>query len=73
MERKIGEIFKYKGVSIKCVKSEKHDNCNKCYFKRTFACSKHSIVGFCGDVFRSDHTEVHFVIAHPSIIEVDDE
>jgi len=34
MERKIGEIFKYKGVSIKCVKSEKHDNCNKCYFKR---------------------------------------
>lgn len=72
MERKIGEIFKYKDVSIKCVKSQKHDNCDKCYFKRDIGCSKHSVVGFCGDVFRSDHTEVHFVIAHSTFIEVDE-
>ncbi|HPB34534.1 MAG TPA: hypothetical protein PLW61_07205 [Caldisericia bacterium] len=40
---------------------------------KSFGCSKNSIVGFCNDMFRSDHTEVHFVIAQPSIIEVDDE
>ena len=73
MERKIGEIFKYNGISMKCVKSEKFDNCRKCYFMGDIGCSKHSVVGFCGDVFRSDHTEVHFVIAHSTFIEVDDE
>jgi len=73
MERKIGEIFKYKNISIKCVKSEKFDNCDKCYFKRDIGCGRHSVAGFCGELFRSDHTEVHFVIAHSTFIEVDDE
>lgn len=73
MERKIGERFKYEDVSIKCVKSQVHDNCDKCYFKRDIGCTdKHSVVGSCSKLFRRDHTEVHFVIAHSTFIEADE-
>lgn len=57
MERKIGEVFDYKGVKLKVVESD--DYCSECYFNLSYAqCTKPKNVDKCYN--RSDGKKVIF-------------
>ena len=59
MERKIGEIFEYKGEWLQCVEQpEKYDKtvCTLCAFQGTENCD----IDECSDSFRSDKQDVIF-------------
>ena len=58
MERKIGEIFDYKGKILKVVKN---DVCIGCYFKPLISCDYiKKVTGFCSRELRVDCTDVIF-------------
>ena len=56
MERKIGEIFEYKGEWYQCISDTTDDNCNNCFFQKK--CS--NITGDCSSTSRSDGKSVAF-------------
>lgn len=57
MERKIGEVFDYKGVKLKVVEAD--DYCNECYFNLSYTCcTKPKNVDKCYN--RSDGKKVIF-------------
>ena len=59
MERKLGEIFTYKGKTYQVVKNTVL--CNGCAFLKNSACSRLRIIlGNCGHAQRTDHEEVIF-------------
>lgn len=58
MERKIGEIFKYKGTML-CVKE--HYGCLGCYLKGSCNNDSKDITGECGSFCRTDKKAVIFV------------
>ena len=59
MERKIGEIFEYKGKNIEVAMAEM--DCNGCFFKNMQCWNLSTIkTGQCEDVYRSDKTNVIF-------------
>jgi len=63
MERKIGEQFKYKGVTLEvCVsKAPISKPCEGCYFIRYDKCFRvMDITGKCSSTFRSDKKDVCF-------------
>ena len=61
MERKIGEIFDYKGKKL-CVKIDDHPiTCGMCYFKDKDCLLVVKDVGNCESIFRRDHENVSFV------------
>lgn len=60
MEHKIGEKFKYKGVTLEVVKSHKSHPlypCCDCYFLRDGGCADL----ICSGILRDDKTDVHFI------------
>lgn len=60
MERKIGEIFKYKGITYKTVPRKK--NCEECIFVNN-DCFKNDLYfarGNCSEYLRSDKLNVQF-------------
>ena len=57
MERKIGEVFEYKGTML-CVKE--HYGCLGCYFKGSCKDTR-DITGECGSIYRTDNKAVIFV------------
>ena len=60
MERKIGEIFKYKGITYKTVSRKK--NCEECIFVNDdcFKNDLYSARGSCSESLRSDKLNVQF-------------
>lgn len=63
MERKIGEIFKFKGKIYKVIKTTDSDySCNGCAFKDKFCCHKiiNTILGECCNLKRRDRKNVIF-------------
>ena len=63
MERKIGEQFKYNGVTLDvCVaKAYKNAPCGDCYFLHYDRCFKvMDITGKCSEKFREDKRSVYF-------------
>ena len=64
MERKIGEIFDYKGKTLEVVKStEDVENwyCTDCYFSHLISCDYiKKVTGFCSRELRGDFTDVIF-------------
>lgn len=56
MERKIGEVFKFKNVTLKVVESK---SCKKCYFK-VESCTKINPY-FCTSEYRSDKKDICFI------------
>lgn len=60
MERKIGEIFTYKGKKLQCV--EEHLNiCDRCYYFNRSGCNDKHIRGECSENIRKDHKSIIFV------------
>lgn len=57
MERRIGEVFSYKGKMF-CVKE--HYGCLGCYFKGSCKDTR-DITGECGSIYRTDNKAVIFV------------
>lgn len=57
MERRIGEVFNYKGKMF-CVKE--HYGCLGCYFKGSCKDTR-DITGECGSIYRTDNKAVIFV------------
>lgn len=57
-ERKVGEIFEYKGHKLKVMESE--DGCTGCYFKES-SCRNNRLIGECIYCRRNDKTGVIFV------------
>ena len=64
MERKIGEIFDYKGKALEVVKSPEDIEdwyCTDCYFEPFLTCSGvNAITGHCSSGLRKDKTNVIF-------------
>ena len=63
MERKIGEVFDYKGKTLEVVKLEdsKYSFCEDCYFRSCISCNKiGKITGECCGVLRNDLIPVIF-------------
>ena len=64
MERKIGEIFNYKGKTLEVVKSSEDIEdlyCTDCYFAPFLTCScVTAITGHCSSGLRKDRTNVIF-------------
>lgn len=60
MERKIGEIFEYKGKILQ-VKASGYVGCKGCFFDLKCTRGNKSITGDCGGTMRDDSTEVIFV------------
>ncbi|MGN1125167.1 MAG: hypothetical protein ACI4SM_03175 [Candidatus Gastranaerophilaceae bacterium] len=64
MERKIGEIFRYKGKTLEVVKSpEDIENryCTDCYFEPFISCTcVNAITGHCSSGLRKDKKDVIF-------------
>ena len=60
MERKIGEIFKYKGITYKTVSRNK--NCEGCIFVNDdcFKNDLYFVRGSCSELLRSDKLNVQF-------------
>ena len=63
MERKIGDVFKYKGVKLKV---EEIPFCENCYFKADYKSkcvfqSFTKVTGPCEHLLRSDRKSVSFV------------
>lgn len=57
-ERKVGEIFSYKGKTLKVVES---DFCVGCYFRTLISCYYvKKVTGFCSCELRTDGTDVIF-------------
>lgn len=60
MERKIGEVFDYKGKTLEVEKME-NDFCAKCYFRHLISCYYiKKVTGFCSCELRTDGTDVIF-------------
>lgn len=59
MEHKIGDIFEYKDVKLKCIEYYPNDNyCNDCYFYQwNSLCAKQK----CTSYQRKDKTDVMFI------------
>ncbi len=60
MERRIGEQFKYKGVTLEVAESPKGHPCCYCYFLRENCYAVLDKTGNCSEGFRSDNRDVHF-------------
>ncbi len=66
-DMKIGEVRRYSGVYLECIKQG--DTCDGCFFynKETYDCERDlevsAIVGHCGRYTREDETNVAFVKA----------
>ena len=60
MERKIGDIFEYKGKILQ-VKASGYVGCKGCFFDEKCTRGNKSITGDCGGTMRDDSTEVIFV------------
>ena len=64
MERKIGEIFDYKGKMLEVVKSPEDIEtwyCTDCYFRPFISCTcVTAITGHCSSGLRTDGTDVIF-------------
>ena len=64
MERKVGEVFGYKGVNLEVVEVEdKYSCCDGCYFYNMKYCrfeKVSNITGFCGAGCRKDKRHVVF-------------
>ena len=58
MERKIGEIFKYKGKTYKVVEVEIDEECKGCAFEFSSCCT--SLLGDCSPTHRTDGASVIF-------------
>jgi len=63
MERKVGEVFKYKNVTLQVIKEA---GCKKCFFKgmKRSDChskEKHSLTGYCSFRERKDSADVQFI------------
>jgi hypothetical protein len=66
IERKIGDVFNYNGSTFKVVEAEFADDiCFPCYFdnkKNHHHCHlSEETRGFCGQIKRSDNTNVVFI------------
>lgn len=62
MERKIGEIFSYKGiVTLEAVENNKKV-CDDCYFFKIFMCYRRAkeVTGLCSHDLRTDKKDVIF-------------
>lgn len=63
MERRIGEQFKYEGVTLEVcvVKDPENKPCGDCYFLRNKKCFEFSdITRVCSESFREDERSVYF-------------
>ena len=58
MERKIGEIFTYKGKTYQVVEVEIDEECKGCAFEFSSCCS--SLLGDCSPIYRTDGASVIF-------------
>ena len=59
-ERKVGEVFEYKGKKLQ-VKECAYSGCDGCFFdEQHIPCSK-NVAGYCGSMFRTDKKKVIFV------------
>ena len=56
MEKKIGEIFDYKGVKLQCVINP-YLVCNECYFSKREDCVRFNCIAPC----RKDGANVKFI------------
>lgn len=62
MERKVGEIFTYKGKTYKVTQG---DTCKECAYNSKLCCEANkTITGFCGELLRSDKVGVVFKEIH---------
>lgn len=59
MERKIGEIFEYKGEWYQCVKDNSDKSCANCHFFSNDAC-EYNVTGHCASFRRDDGISVCF-------------
>lgn len=59
MERKIGEIFEYKGEWYQCVRDISDRNCGNCHFFSNDACDC-DVTGYCASFHRNDGISVCF-------------
>lgn len=57
-EKKIGEVFEYEGITLKCVKSIPR-LCSGCYFEKDEDCSDKDVS--CACFYREDEMNVKFV------------
>ena len=60
MERKIGEIFKYKGKKLR-VEADEDSECKRCYLRELCPDINQKIIGECVRIHRQDKTSVVFV------------
>ncbi len=61
MERKIGEIFEYKGIKLSIIKTSYHAGCDECYFDTKGYCFRESGVGECVYHLREDGNDIIFM------------
>lgn len=67
MERPIGQVFKYKGNSLKVYESNKNiiplETCRDCYFNSCHCVNRYSsnsYIGECSCIFRDDQNNIIF-------------
>jgi hypothetical protein len=58
MERKLGEIFTYKGKTYQVVEVKADEECKGCAFEFSSCCT--SLLGYCGPTHRTDGASVIF-------------
>lgn len=61
-ERKIGEVFEYRGKKLKVLEEPEHGSCKGCYFFEEDCGQIRSLVGQCEHPKRSDNNDVIFAI-----------
>ena len=66
MERKIGEVFEYRGKKLKVLEEPEHGSCKGCYFFEEDCGQIRSLVGQCEHKKRSDYNDVIFAITDES-------
>lgn len=68
VERKILEKFKHDGVELMCVKAQKENSCNGCWYKKDekSPCTiDRKVAGECIGKYRSDWNDVVFMLVYP--------
>lgn len=68
IERKILEKFKHDGVELMCVKAQKENSCNGCWYKKdekSPCMIDRKVAGECIGKYRSDWNDVIFMLVYP--------
>lgn len=68
IERKILETFKHNGVELMCIKAQKPNSCNGCWYKKdekSPCMIDRKVAGECIGKYRSDWNDVIFMLVYP--------